>query len=69
MLDSFGIRNLYDPLCLGILASETYDVGPAQAERHMKNCHPLGSTYGNLEITSEKDLSSIWRFQKGLLGD
>jgi hypothetical protein len=60
MLDSFGIRNrsfgvgnLYDPLCFGILASETYDFGPAQAERHMKNCHPLGSTHGNLEIISE----------------
>ena len=40
MLDSFGIRNrsfrvgnLYDPLCLGILASETYDSGQAKAGR------------------------------------
>ena len=60
VLDSFGIRNrsfgvgnLYDSLCFGILASETYDFGPAQADRHMKNCHPLGSTNGNLEIISE----------------
>ena len=40
MLDSFGIRNrsfrvgnLYDPLCLGILASETYASGQAKAGR------------------------------------